>query len=316
VPRPLRGWALAAASFCLLAGCGGGGATRFTGEDAGAAGGGGTLEVAVASLPERLDPLRAAGPSQRLAIRQIFEPLVSRQSAPYAHGEPRRGVAFDWEGSADLRVWRFRLRPGIGFQDGTRLDARAVVANAERWRTDPAGAALLPGLIAADAPNPGLVRLIFAAPLPAVPGRLSDPRLGLVSPLALRPSSGTGARVTRGVRAGSGPFEFKSRQPRALGLIRFRRWWGSRRELGPALDSVAFRLIPGAAGRAEALRAGAVRVAADLPLRVVRSLRRDPLLYVLRSGGGALALERSVKGIDGAAPAPLSGAWLSLLEAG
>jgi ABC-type transport system substrate-binding protein len=309
----VRGWAVAALASAL-AGCGSGGATRFSGEDAGDAGGGGTLEVAVASLPRELDPLRATGRSQQLALRQIFEPLVSLQRPPYGEGE-RRGIAFDWEGSTDFRVWAFRLRPGVAFQDGSRLDARAVAANAARWRTDPVGAALLPGLVAADAPNPGLVRLIFASPLVDAPARVSDPRLGLVSPLSLTPSSGAGAIVTRAARAGSGPFELKARGPSALHLIRFRRWWGSRRELGPALDAVDLLPVPRAADRAEALRDGAVRVAADLPPAVARGLRRNPLLAVLGAGSrSALAHERSVRGLDGAAPAPLSGAWLALLE--
>ena len=310
-----RGWALGLIAAALaLPGCGGGGATRFSGDET-AAGGGGSLEVAVASLPAEVDPLRAAGQSQLMAVRQVFEPLVSEQRPPYGDGEAQRGVAIDWRASPDLRVWRLRLRPGVAFQDGTRLDADAVVANAERWRSDPVGLALLPGLAAADDPNPGLVRLIFASPVSNLPGRLADPRLGLVSPLAIA-GPGTSTSV-RGVRAGSGPFEVRGREAGTLTLIRFRRWWGTERGLGPALDEVAFRLEPVAAERAGALRDGEVRVATAIPVAIAARLRRDPLLAVLGpESGSALAHERSVRGIDGPEPAPLSGVWLSLLAPG
>jgi peptide/nickel transport system substrate-binding protein len=312
----LRG-GLAVASLLALAltGCGGGGATRFSGEGADEAGGGGRLELAVSSLPDELDPLHAGGTSQLMIVRQLFEPLVARQAPPYEIGEASRGVALDWGHSADLRIWRFRLRPGVEFQDGSRLDADAVVTNAVRWRTDPAGIALLPGLVAADAPNPALVRLVFASPVRRLPGLLADPRLGLVSPLGLSPSSGVGAGLARPSRAGSGAFELRRRSASGLSLGRFRRWWGSELRLGPALDALVFRVEKFPAGRAKALQDGQVRVALELPPLTARLLSQDPLIAVLGAGSpAALAYERSVKGVESAQPAALSGAWLALLE--
>ena len=306
--------ALVVAVSTALSGCGGGGATRFSGEEA-AAGGGGELEAGVASLPAEVDPLRAEGPSELTVVRQVFEPLVSQLRPPYGEGEERRGLALGWEASPDLRVWRFRLRPGVAFQDGARLDADAVVANAERWRSDPAGLALLPGLAAADGPNPGLVRLIFVSPARSLPEQLADPRLGLVSPLAI--ADGGASTAVRGLRAGSGPFEVRKRETDTLALTRFRRWWGTGPGLGPALDEVVFRRLPAARARARALREGEVRMVTEVPARSAAALRRDPLLAVLGGASGrALAHERSVHGIRGPRPAPLSGVWLSLLAPG
>ena len=73
-------------------------------------------------------------------------------------------------------MWSLKLRTGVRFQDGTQLNAEAVVANAERWRTDQVGQVLVPGLVAADAPSPNLVRLILAQPDANLPVRLADPR--------------------------------------------------------------------------------------------------------------------------------------------
>jgi hypothetical protein len=76
--------------------------------------------------------------------------------------------------------------------------------------------------------------------------------------------------------------------------------------------------VPDEARRAALLRDGAVRVAAGFGTSAARALARDPLLAVAggpdRAGVGAwIGFERSVRGIESAAPAPLSGVWLALL---
>jgi len=296
----------------LLGGCGGG-ATRFSGAGPSDAGGGGELRYALADDPGDFDPLHATTISAQLVDRQLFEPLVERLQGPYGSVSGRRGLAVGWRPSGDYRVWSFALRTGVRFQDDTPLNAEAVVANAERWRSDPAGQRLLPGLVAADAPSPNLVRLILAGPDRGLPAKLANPRLGIVSPPALT-ESGEGALLARAERAGSGPFELQhSGDGRAI-LTRYRGWWGSGHGLGPELDTVAFSVLPGTGDRVDALRSGAVRVAGDLPPGPARALQRDPLLTSVGAGSGhAVAFERSVRGIEGWRPEPLSGVWVALV---
>jgi hypothetical protein len=59
-------------------------------------------------------------------------------------------------------------------------------------------------------------------------------------------------------------------------------------------------------------------VAGGLGAATVRGVRRDPLLYTLPDpSGGALGLERSVRGISGSGPVrSFSGAWLTTVGAG
>ena len=314
-----RGMAVAGLALALLAGCGGGGAPPFGGAGPPAAGEGGRLFYAIAEGPGGLDPLHAGSFSAQMVARQIFEPLTARLRGPYSAGRRTRpGLAVGWSHSGDFRVWSFRLRPGLRFQDGMRLDAGAVAANAERWRSDPLGSSLLPGLLAVAAPRPDTLRLILAEPLPDLPARLADPRLGIVSPPALAPESGAGASFLGARRAGSGPFELRGRVASITVLERNRRWWGSELGLGPSLDEVVFRIVPDQRRRAGLLRAGAVRIASGLGARVARAIARDPLLAALGGGagpggGGWIGFERSVRGIDSAGPVPLSGVWLALL---
>ncbi len=315
----LRGALLGALAVAaaLVCGCGAG-ATRFpAAEGPSRAGGNGELVYAIPSSPGGLDPLAARTISAQTVARQIFEPLVASLDGPYGRRRNVPGVALSSRHSGDLRVWSLRLRPGVRFQDGRLLDASAVVVNAERWRTSIVGRSLLPGLIAADAPRPDLARFFFAAPMLDLTTRLADPRLGLVSPAALLPQSGTAASLVRASQAGSGPFELSSRPTGGVVLERNRGWWGSRRGLGPALGQVAFRVVHSRVGRLVLLHTGGVRVAGDVGSAAARRLQADPLLTsVAIDSPYPIGLERSVRGIVTWRPSSMSGVWLSVVNRG
>jgi len=307
-----------AVAAALGAGCGEDEAARSpTAGDPQRTGGSGELVYAIPAAPGGLDPLAAQTISTQTVTRQMFEPLVASLDGPYGHLRGVPGLALSTRHSSDFQVWSLRLRPGIRFQDGRLLNASAVLVNAERWRTSAEGQQLLPGLIAADGPRPNLVRFVFDGPIRNLASRLSDPRLGVVSPGALLPQSGTRASLLRVGQAGSGPFQLDTRPRGAVVLTRNRGWWGSSRGLGPALDAVAFRAVASRASRLALLRSGSVKVAGDVGRAAAERLRADPLLTsVAAASPYAIGLERSVRGIDGWRPQILSGVWLSVLERG
>jgi peptide/nickel transport system substrate-binding protein len=301
--------------LAIAAGCGGG-AAEFPAAGPPPVGGGGELAYAIPAAPGGLDPLAAGTTSAQTVTRQIFEPLVGRLDGPYGRRRDVPGIALAAHHSGDSRVWSLRLRPGVSFQDGSLVDASAVLVNARRWRTSAVGRQLLPGLVAADGPRPDLVRFVFASPLDDLTRRLADPRLGLVSPGALLPASGLRASVLRAGHAGSGPFDLARRPRGAVVLTRNPAWWGSAHGLGPALDEVRFRAVPSRARRLALLRAGKLQVAADLGAAAAR-LRADPLLTSTAAGSPyAIGLERSVRGITGSRPTSLSAVWLTSVNRG
>jgi peptide/nickel transport system substrate-binding protein len=303
-----------AALAVAVSGCGDG-TDAAGGGGAGTPAPGGTLAIALPALPGGLDPLLATGRAEQLVCRQIFEPLVESLVGPY--GDVRRlpGPALSAHPSGDATIWRVRLRRGMRFGDGSLLDASAVLANAERWRALPAGRALLPDLLAVDAPRPDLVRFILSRPDPAFDHRLGSPRLGIVSPRALGSAV---ASLGSARRAGSGPFELRQRTAGRLLIARNTDWWGSDRGLGPALDQVEFEAEPGDAARLSLLRSGDVQAADRLAGADVRPIRHDPLLtYLPGPAGTVLGLQRSVRGIDSAVEIPaLSAVWLTRIGAG
>jgi peptide/nickel transport system substrate-binding protein len=315
----LRGALVGVLSVAAMLACGcGAGATSFpAAESPSRAGGSGELVYAIPTPAGGLDPLAAQTISEQTVARQIFEPLTASLDGPYGRRRNVHGIALSSSHSGDFRVWSLGLRPGVRFQDGRVLDASAVVVNAERWRTSAVGRRLLPSLIAADAPRPDLVRFVFGAPMRDLPPRLGDPRLGLVSPAALLPQSGIDASLARVSQAGSGPFQLSARTSGGVVLKRNRGWWGSRQGLGPALDEVAFRAVTSRASRLALLRRGAVRVAGDVGPAAAQRLRSDPLLTAVAVASPyPIGLERSVRGIVGWRPLPLSGVWLSLVNRG
>lgn len=303
------------AAALTVAGCGGDSAESVTPGAQPAPSG--SLGIAIPEAPATLDPLDATSTSDRLVVAQIYEPLTRSVAAPFGEGTSDPGLALSARDGGGGTIWRVRLRPGVRFSDGARLDAAAVLANAMRWRTTRAGQALLPGLVAADAPRPDLVRFIFDRPVTDVPDRLASVRLGIVSPAALRRPDAS-ARLANGQAAGTGPFELHGRTRRGILLARNTRWWGTRQELGPGVELITLRFPQPADRRLALLRAGRVQIAEGLQPAQTRALRRDPLLTAEagRSGTG-VGLSRAVRGFPAGTGAPmLSRTWLTTVGSG
>jgi MarR-like DNA-binding transcriptional regulator SgrR of sgrS sRNA len=276
------------------------------------------LSWALGQRPQRLDPLLARTPADSLVSRQIHEPLVEALSGPF--DDPRRlaGLALFARASSDNSLWRLRLRHGVRFQDGSPLSAKAVLANADRWRRTAVGRRLLPGLEAVDAPRPDLVRFILARPDGRFDRRLAAPRLGMVSPRALRGAGRSGIDIAAATDSGTGPFELRERDAERLLLVRNADWWGTEHELGPGIDQLEFLAVTDPGERLSLAREGSVQVAGGLGSRLLAQASASPLLTVTAPRDPAgLALERSVRGLATDEPAPsLNSVWRTTVGSG
>jgi len=273
---------------------------------------GGTLTVVVADPIRTLDPLRVRTRSERLASRQIYEPLRSVQQGPFGSTRRRPGVAGSFRANPDSTIWTARLRRGVTFSSGEPLDADAVLVNVDRWIGSRAGAEGLPELTAADSPRPGRVRFLLDRPSEDFPRALADPRFGLVAPA---PLLGSGDSDLRPDAAGTGPFEYREHDGRSVLLARNSTWWGTPLGLGPGVDQVELTNVAGSAQRLAALKGEGAEVADQLGPAAIRRLSADPLLTALSGGGVAIGLERSVRGFDSASSGQsLADIWLTDLR--
>jgi peptide/nickel transport system substrate-binding protein len=311
-PLSLLGCALALA--LALAGCGGAKEGAAPTAATGSPQPEGTLRIAVGSDIATIDPLLARNRAERMAARQVYEPLVSAEAGPFGQTRTRPGLLTSIRPLDDGTIWAAKLRPGVRFGDGEPFDADAVIANARRWMSRPEGAALVPELAAVDSPRPGLVRFLLDRPEPRFDRELRDSRLAVVAPGVLASSPPAGVRVDAD-GGGTGPFEVRERETGRTLLARKAAWWGTRLGLGPGLDQIEFDTAHSSHARADQLREGGVEVADDLSGRSARIVAADPLLAVVAGGGSRIGMERSVRGIDSGAPdQPLADVWLTDLR--
>ena len=273
---------------------------------------GGTLTIAVAGGIDTLDPLRVSNRSERLASRQIYEPLRTWQTGPFGNTKRRPGIARSFRANPKRTVWTAALRRGVTFQSGEPLDADAVLSNIDRWIRSDAGRALLPDLTAADSPRPGRVRFILDEPVMRFPLALADPRFGLVAP---GPLIGLGSSAARLDAGGTGPFEYRGRDAGSMLLARNADWWGTPLGLGPGVDQIDLTIDPGAGQRVAELLGGTIEVADDVGRHAIDRIEAAPLLTAVAGRAATVGLERSVRGIDSAtAVQSLADVWLTDLR--
>jgi len=251
----------------------------------GQVGRGATFVFGVPGEPAHFDPLFAQDGETFRPTQQIFETLVTQKPGTV---ELAPGLATAWTPEAGGTRWRFTLRRGVSFHDGTPLDAAAVCANFERWYDLPSAAAqsraiyysdtfggyrdnlidgVGPGIYAGcDAPDPTTAVLRLTRARGVFPAAFGLPSLAIQSPAGIARYGGD--QVTRSGEAfgfsdyatahptGTGPFRFDSfdRAAHTITLVRNERYWGQ-----PArLERLIFRVIPDENARRQELQSGTV----------------------------------------------------------
>ena len=91
------------------------------------------LRIGSAFDPQTMDPHALALLYQTRVMTQVYENLVTRDKQ--FRLEPQ--LATSWESLDGGRRWRFKLRPGVKFHDGSPLTAEDVVFSLERSAATP-----------------------------------------------------------------------------------------------------------------------------------------------------------------------------------
>ena len=91
------------------------------------------LRIALNEDPDLLDPAQGGS----FVGREVFAALCDKliDVAPDMKFVPQ--LATEWSWSSDGKALTLKLRDGVLFHDGTKLDADAVKINLDRYRTDP-----------------------------------------------------------------------------------------------------------------------------------------------------------------------------------
>lgn len=185
-----------------------------------------------------------------------------------ASSDPQPSLATEWE-QLDANTWRFVIRDGVEFHDGTPLTANAVVNSLNAATQATPKPRILDGVnmtIEADGDNAVTVHTESEDPL--IPNRLSSPQLAILAASAY----GEDGRVNP-IEAGTGPFVLKEiNGTTSARLDRFDDYWGE----PAAVAGIDADYVPDGTARAAALRTGTADVVEAIPVSQVALL--DPEL--------------------------------------
>ena len=231
----------------------------------------GTLRFALDFDPDTLDPAVSFSYVERAVATAMCDTLIGLDASLNLVPE----LATSWEWSPDHLALTLHLRPGVQFQDGAPLDARAVRDNFERLRNAPYSIrkSELRTVVGEDVVDPLTVRI-----------RLSVPSAPLLALLANRPGEMLSPRILglsgEAIAAHpvcAGPFAFVERVAQDhITLKRFPGYWNAG---AVKLDGIDFRIITDSSVRLVNLQSGAIDIAnrvapTDVPaIQANRALR-------------------------------------------
>src|SRR4051812_46889151 len=179
-----------------------------------------TLRVGLAEDPDVLDPTLARSFVGRIVFAGLCDKLFDIDEKLQI--VPQLATAYEW--SADSKALTLKLRQGVTFHDGEKLDAAAVKFNLERHKNLPGSSrrAELAPVASVDVLDPQTVRLNLSAPAAPLLSVLADRAGMMVSPKAAQAAGDKFA--ARPVC--SGPFRFVERvaQDRIV-LERYPGYW-------------------------------------------------------------------------------------------
>ena len=242
-----------------------------------------TLRIASAFDPQTMDPHALALLYHSRIAFQVYDSLVHRNEAFQL--EP--GLALSWQMSAPT-TWRFKLRAGVKFHDGSAFTADDAVFSLQRAMTAPSQRAFqLKGVSSARKVDDTTLEIVTEAPDAVLPEKLTF--LPMMSRAwsekhgVQKAQDFNGKQETHAVRQanGTGAFRLERYEPDVRTVLkRHEAWWGA---ADPAmakrngnLTEVVFTTIKSDATRLAALASGEVDLVLDPPYQDIERLKRDP----------------------------------------
>ena len=246
---------------------------------------GGTLVAGWDSDPGALDSNVDRGAVTRTLLHMVYDRLVERDISVKADFPPfAPGLATSWDVSPDAKVYTFKLRPGVKFQDGTPCDAEAIKFNIERnWNPSHpfysktgAGANALgyKDLDKVEVVDGATIRVTHKTPFADFLNVLAFGTYSIASPTQIQK---VGNDEFGNQPIGSGPFKFVSRESGVkLVFERNPNYWGG----APALDGFIIRPLPEAVARLTALETGEVDWVNSVHPDSIDRVRANPNLTI------------------------------------
>ncbi len=219
-----------------------------------AAGGGGTLVVAIDNDPGQFNPALTTSGGVHTASELMYNGLVYYDE----NFAPQPDLALDWDIEEEGRLYRFHLRDDVVWHDGTPFTSADVAYTFEEVlttfhsRTTASVGALLESV---DTPDDATVEFRFSEPYAPLMQQLDVTEAPII---AAHVYEGTDPKENPANLApvGTGPFMFSSHSPdEEIVLVRNPDYF---KPGLPRVDRVVMRVIPDAGSQVIALEAGDV----------------------------------------------------------
>lgn len=236
---------------------------------------GDTLTIATASDAPTLDPNLTFSGNAFGITNQIYDSLLYRDDDGI---KPRLATA--WKRLSPT-TWRFELRRGVKFHDGTPFNAQAVKYSIERL-IDPAskapGAYVLSVVKSVKVIDDDTVEITTSDPFAPLLAHLTHPVTAIVSPTAARKFGKDFGRNP----VGTGPFAFSGwNTGSSIQLAANKAYWGGKVNI----DRVVFRVIPDVGTQLVELRTGRVDLVTSVPPEALGDLEKNASLSVFKKLG-------------------------------
>ncbi|HMD99777.1 MAG TPA: ABC transporter substrate-binding protein [Terriglobia bacterium] len=197
---------------------------------------GGALRVEIQAKLSTFDPAEPLDVAEAEAVLKLRELIDDHLVRLDPQGQPQPALAISWEHDAQAAKWRFKLRPGVKWQDGAPLTPEEVVTALE-GHVGGASVRLAGEALEIDAggPAPGLLATL------ATDASLSVRRPAVGTPPLQRDSAGA-------LPIGTGPFRLTTWEPGRRAVLQANEdYWDGR----PYVDTIEIQM--GRASRDELL---------------------------------------------------------------
>ncbi len=245
-----------------------------------------TLRVANQGDAQAMDPHALNEALQLSLLGNIYEPLVGRDQKLAL----TPALATRWSATSPT-VWRFELRRGVRFHDGTPLTAADVVFSFQRAAGEGSDmrsyTASIKAVRAAEGKSGDTaIEIETSAPFPILPDVISNvyimSRAWCEANQATRPvDRRKGIENAATFKAnGTGPFQLKERQPDTRTVLtRFAGYWAP---LSTNVTEVVFTPIRNDATRVAALLSGEIDLMEPVPLQDIERVKASAELKVMQ----------------------------------
>jgi ABC-type transport system substrate-binding protein len=236
-----------------------------------------TITIGTLVGPTSLDPQTGQSGADYQWLDFVFARLITYNSQT---GALEPGLATAWTWSADKKHLDVTLRPGVRFQDGTPLDASAVVYTLQRYMQKGDISNNLQFMTNARVVSADKVEITLSQPNAQLVYGLADRAGMILSPTAVK-QEGDGF-ATHPV--GAGPYSFASEVPNSS--------YNFTSYAGYYLDSqtrrvknVKVELFQTGTAMATAMQTGDIQVATNVPTQVLPPLRKNAKLTTVIGQG-------------------------------